>query len=99
MWITYKQVYDLVIKVGNSIRSRGVEPVKSLSSIDNKFQLKQFGFVISYALCCFAGREMWYLWCKLLRMDSKHGGTLSFLSVLLKRTICCNLSIQKNRTE
>ncbi|KAG8661911.1 long chain acyl-CoA synthetase 4 isoform X2 [Manihot esculenta] len=26
VWITYKQVYDLVIKVGNSIRSRGVEP-------------------------------------------------------------------------
>ncbi|XP_058224234.1 long chain acyl-CoA synthetase 4-like [Rhododendron vialii] len=25
VWLTYKEVYDLVIKVGNSIRSRGVE--------------------------------------------------------------------------
>jgi long-chain acyl-CoA synthetase len=28
VWQTYKQVYDVVIKVGNSIRSCGVEPVK-----------------------------------------------------------------------
>ncbi|KAE9459597.1 hypothetical protein C3L33_08483, partial [Rhododendron williamsianum] len=27
VWLTYKEVYDLVIKVGNSIRSCGVEEV------------------------------------------------------------------------
>lgn len=29
VWQTYKEVYDLVIKLGNSIRSCGIEEVKS----------------------------------------------------------------------
>lgn len=31
VWLTYKQVYDLVIKVGNAIRSCGVEQVSDYS--------------------------------------------------------------------
>lgn len=33
VWLTYKQVYDKVIRVGNAIRACGVEPVSNLLMI------------------------------------------------------------------
>lgn len=30
IWQTYKEVYDIVIRLGNAIRSCGVEPVRNV---------------------------------------------------------------------
>ena len=45
VWQTYKEVYDLVVKVGNSIRSCGIEEVSG--KIANLSYLCLF-------LCCFS---------------------------------------------
>ena len=33
VWLTYKQVYDKVVRVGNSIRACGVEQVSNLTQL------------------------------------------------------------------
>lgn len=32
VWLTYKEVYNMVIKVGNAIRSCGIEQVSDFTS-------------------------------------------------------------------
>jgi len=74
VWKTYKEVYDIVIKLGNSLRSCGIKEVQIhiyyIFFICPQIMVLVFLKFVSYALICGnVGRKMWYIWYKLLWVD------------------------------
>lgn len=74
-WLTYKEVYDLVLRVGASIRSCGVAQVRLLVPL----AIASICLVIDRCIYVLllrtrTGWTMWDPWRKLLALGYEHAG-------------------------
>lgn len=94
VWKTYKEVYDLVIKVVNAIRTCGVEEVSFLVLLEDYLILFISIFALTYYFWWFIERKMWYLRCQLPRVDYRHGGEwICSFSVWVVNLVYCLVQI------
>lgn len=77
VWKTYKEVYDLVIKIVNAIRTCGVEEVSFSVLLEDYLILFISIFALAYNFCWFVERKMWHLRCQLPGVDYQHGGEMN----------------------